>query len=46
MVTSRILFYATYNTTLDFADLIKNHTLGENVNYVSGLSHSKIDVLC
>ncbi|CAI7626535.1 uncharacterized protein N7487_004716 [Penicillium crustosum] len=33
MVTSRILFYATYNTTLDFKDLIKSHALGENVNY-------------
>lgn len=46
MVTSRILFYATYNTTLDFKDLIKSHALGENVNYVSGLSDSKVDVLC
>ncbi|KAJ5384773.1 Guanine nucleotide exchange factor Ric8 [Penicillium concentricum] len=33
MVTSRILFYATYNTTLDFKDLIKSHELGDNVNY-------------
>ncbi|EKV07657.1 Guanine nucleotide exchange factor, Ric8 [Penicillium digitatum] len=33
MITSRILFYATYNTTLDFKDLIKSHALGENVNY-------------
>ncbi|KAJ5774102.1 hypothetical protein N7457_008998 [Penicillium paradoxum] len=33
MVTSRILFYATYDTTLDFKDLIKNHALGDNVNY-------------
>ncbi|KAJ5834815.1 Guanine nucleotide exchange factor Ric8 [Penicillium robsamsonii] len=33
MVTSRILFYATYNTTLDFKDLVKSHALGDNVNY-------------
>lgn len=46
MVTSRVLFYATYNTTLDFKDLIETHGLGENVNYVSGLSDSKGDVLC
>lgn len=46
MVTSRILFYATYNTTMDFKDLIKSHALGENVNYVSELSNSKVDVLC
>lgn len=46
MITSRILFYATYNTTLDFKDLIRSHALGENVNYVSRLSASKVDVLC
>lgn len=34
MVTSRILFYATYDTTLDFEDLINKHALGDNVNYV------------
>ncbi|KAJ5632499.1 Guanine nucleotide exchange factorRic8 [Penicillium lividum] len=33
MVVSRILFLSTYNTTMDFDVLIKNHSLGENVNY-------------
>jgi hypothetical protein len=33
MVTSRILFYATYDTTMDFEDLINNHALGHNVTY-------------
>ncbi|KAJ5280840.1 hypothetical protein N7478_006212 [Penicillium angulare] len=33
MVTSRILFLSTYDTTMDFDDLIQNHSLGENVNY-------------
>lgn len=37
MVTSRILFLSTYDTNLDFEGLIKNHTLGENVNYVRRL---------
>jgi hypothetical protein len=41
MVTSRILFYATYDTTMDFADLIKSHALGANVAYVSGQSDIK-----
>ncbi|KAJ5294215.1 hypothetical protein N7508_009036 [Penicillium antarcticum] len=40
MVTSRILFYATYDTTMDFEDLIKNHALGENVTYQLG-RHAK-----
>lgn len=35
MVTSRILFYTTYDTTMDFEDLIKSHALGDNVAYVS-----------
>jgi hypothetical protein len=35
MVTSRILFYATYDTTMDFENLIKGHALGDNVTYVS-----------
>ncbi|KAJ5582611.1 Guanine nucleotide exchange factor Ric8 [Penicillium sp. DV-2018c] len=33
MITSRILFYATYDTTLDFRDLITAHALADNVNY-------------
>ncbi|KAJ5130299.1 Guanine nucleotide exchange factor Ric8 [Penicillium bovifimosum] len=33
MITSRILFYATYDTTLDFKDLITTHALADNVNY-------------
>ncbi|KAJ5095974.1 hypothetical protein NUU61_005330 [Penicillium alfredii] len=33
MVTSRILFLSTYDTTENFDALIKNHSLGENVNY-------------
>lgn len=35
MVASRILFLSTYDTNLDFEVLIKNHSLGDNVNYVS-----------
>ncbi|KAI9042603.1 synembryn [Aspergillus affinis] len=33
MVTSRILFLSTYDTTMDFEKLINNHSLGDNVNY-------------
>ncbi|RAK82494.1 synembryn [Aspergillus fijiensis CBS 313.89] len=33
MVISRILFLSTYDTTMDFEILIKNHLLSENVNY-------------
>ncbi|KAJ5720233.1 uncharacterized protein N7483_008167 [Penicillium malachiteum] len=33
MVASRILFLSTYDTTMDFEDLIKNHSLGDNVTY-------------
>ncbi|RAL16017.1 synembryn [Aspergillus homomorphus CBS 101889] len=33
MVISRILFLSTYDTTMDFGKLIKNHLLGDNVNY-------------
>lgn len=34
MVASRILFLSTYDTNLDFEGLIKNNSLGDNVNYV------------
>lgn len=34
MITSRILFLSTYDSNLDFDALIKNHSLGDNVNYV------------
>ncbi|RHZ60107.1 synembryn [Aspergillus thermomutatus] len=33
MVISRILFISTYDTTMDYEQLIKNHSLGDNVNY-------------
>ncbi|PLB54648.1 hypothetical protein P170DRAFT_470100 [Aspergillus steynii IBT 23096] len=33
MVTSRILFLSTYDTTMDFEQLINTHSLGDNVNY-------------
>ncbi|KAJ5675474.1 hypothetical protein N7462_008371 [Penicillium macrosclerotiorum] len=33
MVISRILFLSTYDSTMDFEILIKNHSLGDNVNY-------------
>ncbi|BCS12800.1 synembryn [Aspergillus luchuensis IFO 4308] len=33
MVISRILFLSTYDTTMDFDNLIRHHSLGENVNY-------------
>ncbi|GFG10800.1 synembryn-like protein C3E7.04c [Aspergillus udagawae] len=33
MVISRILFICTYDTTMDYEQLIKNHSLGDNVNY-------------
>ncbi|KAJ6135297.1 hypothetical protein N7512_000457 [Penicillium capsulatum] len=33
LVTSRILFFSTYGTNLDFEDLVKNHSLAENINY-------------
>ena len=35
MVASRILFYTTYDTTMDFGDLIKSYQLADNVAYVS-----------
>lgn len=38
MVASRILFLSTYNTSLDFEGLIKNNSLGDNVNYVCFLN--------
>jgi hypothetical protein len=34
MVISRILFLSTYDTTMDFDDLVNKHALGDNVNYV------------
>ncbi|KAB8078360.1 guanine nucleotide exchange factor [Aspergillus leporis] len=33
MVISRILFLSTYDTTMDFDDLVNKHALGDNVNY-------------
>ncbi|OXV09421.1 hypothetical protein Egran_02815 [Elaphomyces granulatus] len=33
MVISRILFLCTYYTTMNFDDLIKKNSLGENINY-------------
>ncbi|KAJ5895124.1 hypothetical protein N7495_006815 [Penicillium taxi] len=33
MITSRILFLSTYNTDLDYKNLIDNHSLADNVNY-------------
>lgn len=35
MVASRILFFATYDTTMNYDDLINKHSLGDNINYVS-----------
>lgn len=35
MVISRVLFLSTYDTNMDFHDLISNHNLGENINHVS-----------
>ncbi|KAL4885524.1 guanine nucleotide exchange factor [Aspergillus karnatakaensis] len=40
MVISRILFLSTYDTNMNFDDLINNHSLGDNVNYQI-LRHSK-----
>ena len=39
MAISRILFLSTYDTTMDFENLIKHHSLCDNVNYVSGNLH-------
>ncbi|CAI7587162.1 hypothetical protein N7533_013644 [Penicillium manginii] len=33
MITSRIIFLTTYDTTLDFEVLINKHSLADNVNY-------------
>ncbi|CAG8033201.1 unnamed protein product [Penicillium salamii] len=33
MVASRILFYTTYDTTMDFGELIKSHGLADNVAF-------------
>lgn len=35
MVTSRILFLSTYDTTSDFGKLINEHSLADNINNVS-----------
>ncbi|CAG8098381.1 unnamed protein product [Penicillium olsonii] len=40
MVASRILFYTTYDTTMDFGDLIKSYQLADNVAYQLG-RHAK-----
>ncbi|KAL4804240.1 guanine nucleotide exchange factor [Aspergillus unguis] len=40
MVISRVLFLSTYDTNMNFDDLINNHSMGENVNYQI-LRHSK-----
>ncbi|KAL5333018.1 guanine nucleotide exchange factor [Aspergillus crustosus] len=40
MVISRILFLSTYDTNMNFDDLINNHSLGDNINYQI-LRHSK-----
>lgn len=37
MIISRILFLCTYDTTMDFDKLIKQHSMGDNVNYVRSL---------
>jgi hypothetical protein len=34
MIISRILFLCTYYMTMNFDDLIKKNSLGENINYV------------
>ena len=34
MVASRILFLSTYDTTMDFKNLIEDHSLADNVDYV------------
>ncbi|KAJ5337960.1 Guanine nucleotide exchange factor Ric8 [Penicillium brevicompactum] len=33
MIASRILFYTTYDTTMDFEKLVKSHGLADNVSY-------------
>ncbi|KAE8147970.1 guanine nucleotide exchange factor [Aspergillus avenaceus] len=33
MIISRILFLSTYDTTMDFDELVNKHALGDNVNY-------------
>ncbi|KAL2870201.1 synembryn [Aspergillus lucknowensis] len=40
MVISRILFLSTYDTNMDFDNLINKHSLGDNINYQI-LRHSK-----
>lgn len=42
MIVSRILFLCTYDTTMDFDKLIKQHSLGDNVNYVRSLRNYRI----
>lgn len=46
MITSRILFLMTYDTTLDFEILINKHSLGDNVNYVRSFSKSHSSEFC
>lgn len=46
MITSRILFLMTYDTTLDFEILISKHSLAENVNYVRSFSISHSSGFC
>lgn len=42
MVISRILFLSTYDTTLDYEELIKSHSLGDNINYVGSFALEEI----
>lgn len=43
MVASRILFLATYSTTMDYKKLINEHALATNAIYVSKLLGSVCD---
>jgi hypothetical protein len=36
MIVSRILFYTTYDTDLDFGKIVAQHSLAENIHYVGG----------
>lgn len=46
MVASRILFYTTYDTTMDFGELIKSHGLADNVAFVGWKSRPQLlDIL-
>jgi hypothetical protein len=46
MITSRIIFLTTYDTTLDFEVLINKHSLADNVNYVRSFSISHNSEFC